>query len=215
MYCITRKPMKFGQYEIPTGTKGYVIGQPSSHTVNAPGVTLKMYVLLWDIANPTASVSRLMINNKMEEKTFGPTESQMTAIVIDTNTTAVCMGIDEDNGFYSNTNLYNFQVKKIFGDEIPKEINKADYSYNNYTLASIIDYFEDKFNKWIQENCQFITLTVDDIENGEYSGDYEEGDSVLSDAGMQQFEKMKKKYQAKLEVIGFTYDFKGGLTRNS
>ncbi|URZ15452.1 hypothetical protein [Clostridium felsineum] len=205
MYCVTRKNMKFAQYEIPEGTKGYVIGQPDEHIVNAPGVEFKMYILLWDIEHTL--VSKPVINNELKNRYS--TGSQMTAIVIDTNTKEVYMGIDEDDGFYDNVTLSLFQLKKIFGEDIPKEIDKAEYN-DRYMLSSVVNYLESNFTKWVNKNCDFITVTKEDIENGEYHN-LEEGYRVLSVLGIRQFEEMKKKYQAKLEAVGFTYDFKGGL----
>ncbi|MNP72343.1 hypothetical protein D3C76_1688770 [compost metagenome] len=66
-------------------------------------------------------------------------------------------------------------------------------------------------NEWIHNNCEFVELTEEEIENGEGFDGAQAGDRTLSDSGLEKFYIKKLEYQNKLETTGFTYDFKGGL----
>jgi len=54
-------------------------------------------------------------------------------------------------------------------------------------------------------------LAEEDIENREgIDGSYP-AERILSEIGLRQFEEKQLEYQTKIEVTGFTYEFKGGL----
>ena len=75
----------------------------------------------------------------------------------------------------------------------------------------MIEYLEEDFSDWVKENCDFREVTQEDIDEDISHSDFEVGDETLTDYGLKLFEKKKLEYQAKLEIIGFTYDFQGGL----
>ena len=198
--------MKFGEYFIPKGTKCTVINKLDTATVDAPGVHLKLSISLWDIRkNEPCKVSEVQIPDELSGNRYPPT---LIGIVINTNTQNVFL--DAGDKLYFNNQLYGWQVQKVLGEIIPESITKAEHS-NNYRLDSVVDFLEDEFSEWVKTNCHFRKLTKRDIENGEGFDGAEAGDKTLSDKGMQQFEKKKREYQKRLETIGFTYDFKGGL----
>lgn len=210
MYCLTKNDMKFGEYFIPARTKARVIGKPNYKEANVPGLDLYLAVTFWDIVlmqKKSALVSEVEIKNELEEKSK---DTVMVGITIRTDGTKVFM--DAGNEFYEDATISEFQVKKVLGTEdIPKEIQKVQYMVRPYCLRSVVDYLEDEFAKWVQDNCEFYTYTEEDIENGDCTDDAEAGDTTLSDKGLKQFESKKAEYQEKLERIGFTYDFEGGL----
>ncbi len=206
MYCLTRNDMKFKDYFIPARTKANVITKPNTQTVDAPGVQLEISINLWNINNKPCPVSEVQIDNELQERAYGGAGSQFIGIVILTNTTEVYMDADDER--YFDVDLYDWQVKRIFDDEIPK-LEKGRHGYTK--LRSVIEYLDNEFAVWVHDNCEFYTYTEEDIENGDCYGDAEAGDTTLSDKGIEQFENKKLEYQKKLEKIGFTYDFKGGL----
>lgn len=200
--------MRFGQYCVPAGTKANIMNNPKTDTVDAPGVYLTIAVDLWDIkinGKEPELVSDTRIKNELEDKT----DSEMTGIVVSTNTSEVYM--DADDKLYKEKELYEWQVLKIFLNSIPESISKAKYNDKRYMLCSVVDYLEDEFSEWVQKNCHFRKVTKHDIENGDAFDGAEPGDRMLSDTGVKQFEEKKAEYQNKLHNIGFTYEFRGGL----
>jgi len=215
MYCITKHDMKFGDYFIPARTKATVINTPRCHDADIPGLYLQLAISLWDML-PTerkeegVPVFVTQINNEMENESIPfNTQSQMVGIVVDTNSTQVYLDAGDD--FYFDATISEWKVKKIFDGIVPEQIEKRRYVSKEYYLRSIIEYLDEEFTEWVQKNCHFRKLTKQDIENGEGFDGASPGDRILSTKGMKQFEEKKRKYQAKLETIGFTYDFKGGL----
>lgn len=207
--------MKFGEYLIPARTKATVIGKPNYHEVNIPGLQLRLAINLFD-AHPKRKTGvpsfEIEFNNELEElenERFGKSKSYMTGICIWTQGDQVYMNAGDP--FYERNNLTEWQMKKIFGENIPENIWKAEFG-NDYRLDSTIEYLEDEFAKWVQNNCDFHYLTEQDIESGEEGFDgAEPGDKILSNLGMNQFEEKQMEYINRLEKIGFTYEFKGGL----
>ncbi len=209
--CITREDMKFGDYFIPARTKARVVNTPEYRNANVPGLQLIIIVTLFDF-NPHRGtgvpISRVHIQDEMEPGKMGATRSQMEGIVIYTHADRVFL--DAGDRFYYDATLGKWQVEKIFGSTIPEGINKAQYS-EAYLLQSVVSYLGDEFAKWVQQNCHFRKLTKRDIENGDGFDGAEPGDKTLSVKGLGQFEAKQLEYQNRLEVTGWTYDFKGGL----
>ncbi len=211
MYCITRNDMKFGQYFIPARTKATIIGQPSSHSVNVPGVQLRLAVNLFD-AHPKRKTGvpmpEVQINDEVEGKGYYPPDSYMTGITIWSHADRVYM--DAGDEFYQYATLGKWELRKIFGEAIPEEVVKENFC-GGYRLDTTIEYLENEFADWVHENCDFYELTEEDIENGLGFDGAESGNTTLSPRGMQKFEDKQLEYKKRLEVIGFTYEFKGGL----
>jgi hypothetical protein len=211
MYCVIKNDMKFGEYFIKAGTKARVIGKPNYKQVNIPGLDLYLAVNLRDIAlkqKESVLESEIRIKNELEERCHSNTE--MVGITLMTDGTKVLMDAGAD--FYEEATIYESEVKKVLGtDNIPENIEKAKYLQPPYYVSSLVQYLEDEFTKWVQDNCEFYTYTKEDIENGDCWEDAEPGDTTLSESGIEQFENKKIEYQKMLEKIGFTYDFKGGL----
>lgn len=208
MYCITRKDMKFGEYFISARTRANLVFNPSSHTVDAPGVYIQIAIRFFDMESEESKVkgvprTKTEIENELEQG------SKMKGIVIDTNMKQVY--IDADDKFYRDIHLGKWALEKIFGNSIPEQIEKDPYYKNEYLLSSVIDYLENEFAEWVQENCHFCKVTKKDIQNGDAFDGAEPGDRQLSDRGLQEFYAKQLEYQNKLEVTGFTYEFKGGL----
>lgn len=213
MYCITRNNMKFGDYFIPARTKATLVFNPSSHTVDAPGVRLKIAIGLFDMAEVDEKtkgvpITKTEIENELEQSRFHAS-NKMTGIVIDTDISQVYM--DAADKFYSDIRLRKWSLEKIFGDVIPEVIEKAPYYKDEYLLSSVIEYLDNEFAEWVQKNCHFRKVTKRDIENGDAFDGAEPGDRQLSDTGLQEFYTKQLEFQKKLEVTGFTYEFKGGL----
>lgn len=207
MYCLTRYEMRFGNIVVPARTKCMVINEVNTDTVDAPGVYIRILVKNHDI-----NLNRMQNENKVIKHHSNVNQATLCGIVIDTDTTAVYM--DAGDKLYFNTGVYDWQLEKIFGKEnVPQNLLLGKYGYNckDASLQSVIDCLEDDFSSWVMENCEFHTLTEEDIENGDGFDGAEPGDTILSDAGLSQFYKKQLEYQNKLETIGFTYDFKGGL----
>ena len=207
MYCLTRYDMKFGDIIIPARTKCMVINEVRTDTVDAPGVYVRLLVRNYDV-----KLDNIENENKVIKYNRNVNDATIRGLTVDTDTTAVYM--DAGDKLYYNTGVYDWQLEKIFGeDNIPKDLLLGKYKYNgkDARLQDVVDYLEDEFSEWVQENCDFYTLTEKDIENGEGFDGAEVGDKILSDEGLNQFYKKQLEYQNKLETIGFTYDFKGGL----
>ncbi|KLU63109.1 hypothetical protein CEB3_c05290 [Peptococcaceae bacterium CEB3] len=214
MYCITREDMKFGQYFVPARTKAKVISKPMYHDVGLPGLQLYIAIKLFDIhPNPKAGagvpLSEVEINNELEGVRMNGSNSKMEGIVVYTHGNQVYM--DGGDEFYASATLSKLMVQRIFGEDIPKFVDKAQYTHDCYTLESVIGHLENEFSDWVKGNCDFKILTEEDIENGEGMDGSEPGDSVLSELGLKQFYEKQLEFQKKLEVTGFTYEFKGGL----
>ncbi len=209
MYCITRKEMKFGEYVIPARTKCDLVNILKTTTVDAPGVQLTIKVSLLDIKYNTELLSEIQ---KKDEYDSGYNTATLSGIVIWTNTENVYM--DAGDLLYKDYNLYDWQLERIFDNDNTLKnlfISMHKYNKNETSLEDIIEYFDNEFAEWVGSNCNFITLTEENVED---YGDFEIGDSVLSENGLEQFFKKQLEYQNKLESIGFTYDFKGGLNWN-
>lgn len=208
MYCLTRYEMKFGDIVIPARTKCSVINKITSNTVNAPGIDVKLSVDNYTIRKPyIENENRIILYSQNVNLAC------LEGIVIDTNTEAVYM--DAGDRLYFNSGLYAWELSKIFGEEkVPKHLLIEQYNGKDAKLRNVIDCLEDEFGEWVENNCDFIILSKEDIENGECFDGAGVGDKMLSDFGIEQFNKKKLEYQKKLEPTGFTYDFKGGLISN-
>ena len=207
MYCLTRYDMKFGDMVIPARTKCMVINEVRTDTVDAPGVYIRLLVRNYDV-----NLKDTKNENKVIRYNRNVNDATIRGLTVDTGTTAVYM--DASDKLYYNTGIYDWELERIFEDDnVPKNLLIGKYKYNgkDARLESIIDYLEDEFSEWVQENCDFYTLTEEDIENDFYFDGAKAGDKTLSDKGLNQFYKKQLEYQNKLETIGFTYDFKGGL----
>ena len=207
MYCLTRYDMKFGDIIIPARTKCMVINEVRTDTVDAPGVYVSLLVRNYDV-----NLEDRKNENEVIKYNRNVNDTTIRGLTVDTDTTAVYM--DAGDKLYYNTGVYDWELKKIFGDDnVPKNLLIGKYKYNgkDARLENVIDYLEDEFSEWVQENCDFYALTEEDIENDFYFDGAKAGDKILSDEGLNQFYKKQLEYQNKLETIGFTYDFKGGL----
>lgn len=153
-------------------------------------------------------VAKTAIENELEHSKYD-VGSKMTGIVIDSNMAQIYM--DAGDSFYKDAHISKWDLEKILGDIIPEEIEKAPYNKDKYLLSSIINYLEKEFAEWVQGNCHFRKVTKSDIENGDAFDGAEPGDRQLSDKGLKEFYEKQLEYQNKLEVTGFTYEFKGGL----
>jgi len=203
--------MRFGNIVVPARTKCMVINEVKTDTVDAPGVYIRMLVKNHDI-----NLNRMQNENKVIKHHSNVNRATLCGITIDTDTTAVYM--DAGNELYKYTGIYDWQLEKIFGkDNVPQNIpqnlflDKYKYHGKDASLQSVIDCLEDEFSLWVMENCDFYILTEEDIENGGCFDGAESGDTTLSDVGLSQFYEKQLEYQNKLETIGFTYDFRGGL----
>lgn len=210
MNCIIKNDMKFGEYFIPARTKATVINKPKYKEAGVPGLDLYLAISLWDISlmqEKSSLISEVEIKNELEKNNR---DTVMTGITVRTDGTKVFM--DAGDEFYEKATISEHQAKKVLDmDEIPTEIEKDNYNVRPYYLRSIIDYLENEFSKWVQCNCEFYTYTEEDIENRDCLSFAEAGDTTLSQKGLEQFELKKMEYQSKLEKIGFTYEFEGGL----
>ncbi len=212
MYCLTRNDMKFGNYFVPARTRANLVFKPNSQTVNAPGIHLRIAISLFDMESEEdkikgVPITKTEIENQLENKYC--VHNKMTGIVIDTDMTQVYM--DANDKFYSDVHLRKQNLEKVFGYIIPEEIEKAPYYEDEYSLSSVIDYLDNQFSEWVQNNCHFRKVTKRDIENGDALDGAAPGDRQLSDRGLQEFNTKQLEYKNKLEVTGFTYEFKGGL----
>ncbi|WP_313563734.1 hypothetical protein [Ruminiclostridium cellobioparum] len=156
MYCITRNDMKFGEHFVPAGTKAHVIKELRTQTVDAPGVDVELSISLWDIkvnGNGIVLVADTSISNELEDRT----STEMTGIVVYTDTTKVYM--DADARLYQDKELYDWQVEKIFPEGVPSNIKKAECDSRKFMLYGVINYLEDEFAEWVQNNCEFRKLT--------------------------------------------------------
>lgn len=213
MHCIIRNNMKFGNYFIPARTSGNLVFNPRSQTVNAPGIYIQVAIRLFDMESEESKIkgvpiAKTEIVNELEQSRCNE-GSKMTGIVVDSNMAQVYM--DAGDSFYKDAHLRKWDLEKIFGDYIPEVIEKAPYYKDTYLLSSTIDCLENEFTEWVQKNCHFRKLTKRDIENGDTFDGAEPGDRQLSERGLQEFNRKILEYQNKLEVTGFTYEFKGGL----
>lgn len=207
MYCLTRYEMNFGNIVVPARTKCMVINDIRTDTVDAPGVYIRILV-----KNHEINLNHMQNENEVIKYHNNVNKATLCGIAIDTDTTALYM--DAGDKLYHNKGIYDWQLEKIFGkDNVPQNLLLGKHKYNgkDASLQSVIDHLEDEFSLWVEENCDFYILTEEDIENGDGFDGAEPGDTTLSDSGLSQFYKKQLEYQNKLETIGFTYDFKGGL----
>jgi len=214
MYCLTRNNMKFGDYFIPARTIAKVINKPEYKAANIHGLHLHIAISLFNMAPEESRiagipVSQTRINNELDPKSLSETTSQMFGITLSTIGTEVFL--DAGDNFYKDAGISKWQAEKIFPNGIPNQIEKPPYENNKYFLRDIIGYLDNEFAEWVKDNCGFYELSEEDIENGEGLSGSEEGDKILTVHGLEQFEEKRTEYQNRLEVIGFTYNFKGGL----
>lgn len=207
MYCLTRYQMKFGKETIPARTKAIVINKVTTDTVDAPGVYIKLAI-------DNFTLHKKDINNENEVIIYhvNVNDATLGGIIIDTNTQAVYM--DAQDKLYYYTGLYDWQLEKIFGkDNIPNNLFLGKYKYNgkDAKLMDVIDYLDDEFAEWVNNNCEFCILSEEDIQNGDCFDGAEAGDKTLSEKELEQFYAKQLEYQNRLETTGFTYEFKGGL----
>lgn len=205
MYCFTRYEMKFGDMVIPAKTKCRVINKINTDTVDAPGVQIDVVIYNHNLGN-----QNIGNDNEVIKHHCNVNNASLDGILISTNTQAVFM--DAGDRIYRDKELYKWQIEKIFGkNNIPNSLIVKNEEYGKYAqLGYVIDYLEEEFSEWVAENCEMKEVTEDDIEN-EYIPDFEVGDRILSCKGLEAFYQKKEEYQKKLEQIGFTYDFRGGL----
>lgn len=206
MKCITRYDMKFGDLIVPARTECIIIGTPKTYTVDAPGVQLNIVIYNHDLRIPNTENENEVIKYRSNVN-----RASLDGILIHTNTESVYM--DAGDYVYKDYGLYDWQLEKIFGKEnIPEGliIGKHEYNGKDAKLSAVVDYLEEEFADWVGENCDFRTLTEEDIEDFAFS-DFEVGDTTLSDTGLKQFEEKCLEYQKRLETTGFTYNFEGGL----
>jgi hypothetical protein len=205
--------MKFGEYFIPARTKTLLVNKPEYRGANLPGMSLVLAVSLFDIHPRKATgvpQNEVQIYNQLEAHHHFGTTSKMTGIVVETKGDKVFL--DAGDRFYEDFTLYEWQVQNIFGQTIPEQIEKSQYrNVRSYYLSSVVEYLENEFADWVQKNCKFRELTKADIEAGYGFDGAEPGDRTLSDKGLVQFNQKQLEYMNRLEVTGFTHDFKGGL----
>lgn len=207
MKCITRYEMKFEDIIVPARTTCRIINKPDIFTTDASGVQIGVVV-----DNYYINVENKENENKVIKFRSNVNNGCLSGIFIRTNTQSVY--IDAGDYMYRDYGLYDWQLEKIFGkDNVPQNLLKGKYDYygKDAKLQDVIEYLEEEFAEWVQNNCEFITLTEEDIEEGFGFDGAEEGDSTLSQKGIEQFEKKLLEYQNRLETTGFTYDFRGGL----
>ena len=208
MKCITRYEMKFGDIVVPARTTCKIINKADTFTADASGVQINIV-----IDNYYINAEDKQNENEVIKFKSNVNDACLSGIFIRTNTQSVYM--DAGDYMYKDYGLYDWQLEKIFGkDNIPEGLFKGKHVYNgkDAKLQDVVWYLEDEFSEWVSENCEFTTLTEEDIENGLGSDGAEEGDSILSQKGIEQFEKKCLEYQNRLETTGFTYDFQGGLS---
>jgi len=202
MKCMTRYEMKFGDIVVPARTTCRIINKPNTFTADASGVQINVVVENYDI-----NIENKENENKVIKYRYNVNDACLSGIFIRTNTQSVYM--DAGDYMYKGYGLYDWQLEKIFDkDNIPEGL----FQGKDAKLQDVIEYLEEEFAEWVQENCEFITLNEEDIEDGLGFEDAEEGDTTLSQKGIEQFEKKCLEYQNKLETTGFTYDFQGGLS---
>lgn len=207
MKCITRYEMKFGDIIIPERTECTIIGKEHEYNVNCSGVQLNLAIRNWDIGLKDKTNENKVIKYKSNVNS-----ASMEGFLVHTNTESVY--IYADYHVYKNYGLYEWQLERIFGKgNVPKNLLKGRYEYNgkDSSLIEVIEYLEEEFAEWVQENCQFIVLTEKDIESDYGLEGFEVGDRTLSELGLEQFKEKQLEYKKRLETVGFTYDFTGGL----
>ena len=187
----------------------YSSKKPYYDGADTTGIQIGIVVDNYDIG-----IKKYIINeNKVIKYHTNINEATLDGIYIYTNTKSVFM--DAGDKFYNNHSLYKSQLEKIFGkDEIPQQLLELNHDCINgkyIKLQDVIEYLEEDFSDWVKENCDFREVTQEDIDEDISYSDFEVGDETLTDYGLELFEKKKLEYQAKLEIIGFTYDFQGGL----
>ncbi|WP_394875796.1 hypothetical protein [Clostridium neonatale] len=207
MNCITRHELKFGDLIIPPRTKCKIINKPNTFTVDAPGVQLNIVINNFDI-----NKQDIANENKVIKYHSNVNNASLCGVWVHTNTQAVYM--DAGDREYCDYGLYDWELEKIFGKgNVPPELLREKHSYygKDARLQDVIDYLEEDFSDWVEENCEFCILTEDDIEGGLCFEGAEVGDNTLSPKGIEQFNEKCLEYKNRLETTGFTYEFTGGL----
>lgn len=211
MKCITKYEMKFGDVIVPARTECIIVNKPRMYTVNAPGVQLNVIVRNCDL-----KLKDIDNENKIIKYGSNINRATLDGICIHTNTESVYMCAYDY--MYNNYDyvLNLWQLEKVFGkDNIPKNLTREDtlLMSKHATLSDVVEYLEEEFADWVSDNCNKRELTEDDMDEYEFYG-FEVGDTTLTDEGLKKFEEKCLEYKNKLETIGFTYDFKGGLIWN-
>lgn len=208
MKCITRYEMKFGDIVVPERTECTIVGKQHDYNADCSGVQLNLIIRNWDIGLKDKANENKVIKYKSNVNS-----ASLNGIFVHTNTQSVY--VYADYCIYENYGLYEWQLEKIFGkDNMPKNLLKGRYQYNgkDSSLMEVIEYLDEEFAEWVRDNCEFMELTEEDINNDycTFEG-FEVGDSVLSDLGVKQFKEKQLEYKKRLETTGFTYNFTGGL----
>jgi hypothetical protein len=162
MKCITRYEMKFGDIIVPARTECRIINKPNVFTADASGVQISVVV-----DNYYINAENKENENKVIQYRYNVNNASLRGILIGTNTQSVYM--DAGDKMYWDYGLYDWQLEKIFGeDNIPKNLLKGKHVYcgKDARLQDVIEYLEEEFAEWVQNNCEFMTLTEEDIEDG-------------------------------------------------
>lgn len=211
MKCITRYEMKFGDLTIPARTECIIVNKPDMYTINASGVQLNVVVRNYDL-----KLRDIENENKVFKHRHNVNNGSLCGICIHTNTESVYMYADDYMHNNYGYELHLWELEKVFGkDDIPTSLIKTDRGTfgKHAQLLDVVEYLEEEFADWVRDNCDMRELTEDDMDEYEFYG-FEVGDTTLTDEGLVKFEKKCLEYKNKLEIIGFTYDFKGGLIWN-
>lgn len=206
MKCITRYEMKFGDIIVPERTECIIVNKPNTYTVNASGVQLNVVINNYDL-----KLQNKENENKVIQFRSNVNNASLCGVYVHTNTQSVYMYADDY--MYSDYGLYVWELEKIFGKEnVPQNLIIGKHLYNgkDAKLSDVIDYLDEEFAEWVEENCEFETITEENIEDYEFY-DFEIGDTTLSNLGLKQFEDKCLEYKKRLEITGFTYNFTGGL----
>lgn len=197
--CIFKEDINIKGYEIKARTEGWII-QPTLPTVNCC-IRINVYVNVWDIKSHVLDLTFCDTINDSDKYELG-------GIVVTCKTKDVAIDISSSDCYYNNS-VYDWEIKKVLGThKVPEGINKSDDDYK-YKLSDLVFYMNKELSDWVSKNAIWNKVTQDMLDDGDISSDFEVDDIYLYN--IDDFYEEQIKLKERLEQIGYTYEFDGGL----
>ena len=199
--CVLKEDVNVHGFKIKARTKGLIISPRLPEVDCCVGVSI--YINTWDIKE--YPFDKYVTFNSI----INPTgDYGLGGIVINTETNNIAIDISSHD-YYYNSEIYDWQIKRILNvDTIPNCIHRAEYG-NKYKLIDLVYYMNYAFSEWVSGNGIFEEVAEEMLESEEISSEFEVGQSYL--VNDDDFYEEQLKYKQKLETIGYTYEFDGGL----
>lgn len=200
MYCILKNEMKFDDVIVPSRTKCRIISHLKSDALKETNTIIELVIDNYFLGKVNIENENNIVLSDKYKGDF------LSGYYVVSNIDAIYLDASDEK--FCDNRISKDDLNLIFGEEnIPKVLKKIEEP----TLFDVVYCLESAFSEWVNNSCDFKIVTEDDIEaNNEYDA-FNPGDKILTIDCVPLYNSKKLEYQNKLEKIGYTYDFKGGL----